>query len=181
MCGQTGSMSENSVGPVVADVVVEIPRGSRNKYEVDDHGTVRLDRRVHGPVAFPADYGYIPGTCGPDGDALDAVVLLNEPAYPGVLVRTRLVGAFRLEIGEQTEDKVVGAAVSDPSYDDLAELDDLPTSARDEIAVFFEMYRRLEKGGTPKVARSLGAQETSDVFAQASRHYNQEHADPRGH
>jgi inorganic pyrophosphatase len=83
------------LGVQVIEVVVETPRGSRNKYEIEeDSGRVWLDRRLPGAFAFPADYGYVPGALGSDGEPLDAVVLALEPTYPGVRVRARLIGVF---------------------------------------------------------------------------------------
>lgn len=143
------------LGTHQVDVVVEIPRGSRNKYEIDDEGVVRLNRRVFGPVAFPADYGFIQGATGSDGDALDALVLLDEPTFPGVHVRARVIGGYRLRIGDALEDKIVCVAVTDPAWDETHELDDLTASTREEIGAFFTMYRRLEQGPTPHVEELL--------------------------
>lgn len=152
-------MSEEQV-----DVVVEIPRGRRNKYEVDhEKGVIRLSRRVFAPVAFPADYGYVSGAMGKDGDELDALVLLEEETYPGVLVLSRVVGGLRLQIGDETEEKIISVAVSDPAYDDTHELDDLPVSVLREIEAFFEMYRSLEQGDTPEVLGRLSADEARKV------------------
>jgi inorganic pyrophosphatase len=146
------------------DVVVEIPRGRRNKYEMDEEkGVVRLNRRVFAPVAFPADYGYVDGSTGSDGDGLDALVLMNEEAYPGVWVRARVIGALRLRIGDAEEDKVITVAVSDPGYDGTRDLADLPPSVVAELEAFFEMYRTLENGPTPQVLRRLDAAQARDV------------------
>lgn len=163
--------NDESEGSTEVDVVVEIPRGSRNKYEVDEDGIVRLDRRVLGPVAFPADYGYLPGTRASDGDSLDTILLLTEPAYPGVRVRSRPIGAFRLAIGDATEDKIVCIAVSDPTYNHWYDLDALSEAATEELGAFFTMYRRLERGGTPEVSKRLRARETREVIEAASRAY----------
>lgn len=158
-------MTEHSV-----DVVVEIPRGRRNKYEIDhDKGVVRLSRRVFAPVAFPADYGFVDGSVGTDGEDLDALVLLDEETYPGVWVTARVIGGLRLQIGDATEDKIIAVAVSDPRYDGVQELGDLPPSVPEELVAFFEMYRSLEHGATPQVAARLGAAEAREVVAAGRR------------
>lgn len=148
------------------DVVVEIPRGRRNKYEVDkDKGVIRLSRRVFGPVAFPADYGFVDGSWGSDGDELDALVLLDEETYPGVWVRARVIGGVRLGIGDREEDKIITVAVTDPAYDSTDDLADLPDSVVSEIEAFFEMYRTLEEGATPQVLGRYGAAEARERVA----------------
>jgi inorganic pyrophosphatase len=126
------------------DVVVEVPRGSRNKYEVDHEGVVRFDRRLPGAFAFPADYGYIPGAVGSDGDPLDALVLMVEPAYPGVRVRSRVVGVFWIMTRHGREAKVICLPEGDPAYDGVADLADLPAHQLAEIAHFFDIYRDLD-------------------------------------
>lgn len=126
------------------DVVVEVPRGSRNKYEVDEHGEVRFDRRLPGAFAFPADYGYIPGAVGSDGEPLDALVLMIEAAFPGVRVRARVVGVFWVMTGHGREAKMVCVPDGDPAYDDVHDLGQLPEHQLVEIAHFFDIYRDLD-------------------------------------
>ena len=101
------------------DVVVEVPRGSRNKYEVDRNGQVRFDRRLPGAFAFPADYGYIPGAVGSDGEPLDALLLVVEPTYPGIRVRARVVGVFWVITGHGREAKMICVPQGDPAYEGL--------------------------------------------------------------
>lgn len=126
------------------DVVVEVPRGSRNKYEVDEHGEVRFDRRLPGAFAFPADYGYIRGALGTDGEPLDALVLMIEPAYPGVRVRARVVGVFWVMTGHGREAKIICVPEGDPAYHDVTDLAELPAHQLTEIAHFFDIYRDLD-------------------------------------
>ena len=149
----------------VLDVVVEIPRGSRNKYEYDEgSGVLRLDRRLTGALAFPADYGYVPGTRGRDGDAIDALVLVDEPTFPGVHVHARVVAGVRLVFDEEdgsesTEVKLVTVAVSDPSHDGVTDLQDLPSHQVDEIEHFFSMYTQLGAGPSPSRTEQLDVDE----------------------
>jgi inorganic pyrophosphatase len=128
----------------LVEVVVEIPRGSRNKYEEDDDGVIWFDRRLGGPVGFPGDYGYVVGHEGEDGDALDALVLLDEPTFPGVHIRCRVIGSYLLEVGDEIETKLLCVPERDHHQDHLQDLDDLPPNAREELDAFFESYRMLE-------------------------------------
>ena len=128
----------------LVEVVVEIPRGSRNKYEEDDDGVIWFDRRLGGPVGFPGDYGYVVGHEGEDGDALDALVLLDEPTFPGVHIRCRVIGSYLLEVGDEVETKLLCVPERDHHQDHLQDLHDLPPNAREELDAFFESYRMLE-------------------------------------
>ena len=129
------------------DVLIEIPRGSRNKYEVDHHsGRMRLDRTLFTATQYPADYGYIEDTLGEDGDPLDALVLLpGDPLYPGVLVRCRTIGMFRMTDEKGGDDKVL-CVPCDPRFDDIQDVHDVPDWDLDEIKHFFERYKDLEPG-----------------------------------
>jgi inorganic pyrophosphatase len=134
-------------------VVVEIPRGSRNKYEIDHQtGHVFLDRRLFTATTYPADYGFIPGTLGGDGDPLDALVLLEDPTYPGVWVEARPVGLLwmRDEAGEDA--KIICVPPRDPRYKAVNDLFDLPEELLEEIKHFFDVYKALEPGKTSHTA-----------------------------
>lgn len=143
------------------DVLIEIPRGSRNKYEVDHHtGRVRLDRTLFTSTRYPADYGFIEGTLGDDEDPLDALVLLpGDPLYPGVLVRCRAIGMFHMRDEKGGDDKVLTVPASDPRMEHLRDIDDVPEFDRLEIAHFFEVYKELEPGKSVEGARWVGRAE----------------------
>jgi inorganic pyrophosphatase len=128
----------------VIEVVVEIPRGSRNKYEEADDGVIWLDRRLGGPVAFPGDYGYVVGHRGEDGEALDALVLLDEPTYPGIHIKCRLIGSWVLQAGDESETKLLCVPLKDHHQDHLQDLTDLPANVCRELDAFFESYRMIE-------------------------------------
>ncbi len=131
----------------VVEVVVETPRSSRNVYEVDPQGGVRFDRRLPGSFAFPADYGYVVGATGSDGEPLDALVLMLEATYPGVRVRARVVGVFWIVTGKgRREAKLVCVPDGDPAFRDVTELEQLPEHQLQEIAHFFDIYRDLDPG-----------------------------------
>ena len=128
------------------DVTIEVPRGQRNKYEIDHAtGRVRLDRYLFTPMAYPADYGYIEDTLGEDGDPLDALVLLPEPLFPGVVVAARPVGIFHMTDDSGGDDKVLCVPV-DPRSEHLQDLGDISRFTLDEIQHFFENYKTLEPG-----------------------------------
>jgi inorganic pyrophosphatase len=134
--------------PVEFDVLIEIPKGSRNKYEVDhESGRMRLDRTLFTATQYPSDYGYIEGTLGQDGDPLDALVLsVGEPLFPGVLVRARAIGMFRMTDEKGPDDKVLTVPATDPRLAQLRDISDLPEFDRLEIQHFFEVYKALEPG-----------------------------------
>jgi inorganic pyrophosphatase len=150
------------------DVVVEIPRGSRNKYEYDEQrGVMRLDRRLLGAIAFPADYGYVPETLAEDGDALDALVLLDEPTYPGIWIRSRPVGVSWIGTSGGREAKLLCVPEGDPAYDEVHDLADLPAHVVREIGQFFEVYKALDDGHTPTDEGQEGAAAAREVLARA--------------
>ena len=129
------------------EVVVEIPKGTRNKYEVDPKtGYFWLDRMLFTSTRYPADYGFVPETLAKDGDALDALVRLDEPTFPGCHIRARPIGVFIMSDEHGEDAKVLTVAATDPRVGDILELDDIPSHELDEIAHFFAIYKRLEPG-----------------------------------
>ncbi|MGB8996327.1 MAG: inorganic diphosphatase [Pseudonocardiaceae bacterium] len=150
------------------DVVVETPRGSRNKYEIEEQtGLVWLDRRLPGAFAFPADYGYVPGTLGSDGEPLDALVLTIEPTYPGVRVRARLIWVFWILTGHGRVAKLVCVPKDEVAYDAVEDLSQLPAHQLAEIANFFDIYRSLDQGGETQCDGYEGAAAAQQVLSQA--------------
>lgn len=135
------------------DVTIEIPKGQRNKYEVDhETGRVRLDRYLYTPMAYPTDYGFIEDTLGDDGDPLDALVLLPQPVFPGVLVAARPVGMFRMVDEHDGDDKVLCVPAGDPRWDHVQDIGDVPAFELDAIKHFFVHYKDLEPGKFVKAA-----------------------------
>lgn len=129
------------------DVLVEIPRGSRNKYEWDEEaGRFRLDRHLFSATVYPADYGFIPDTLGEDGDELDALVLLEEPSFPGCIVRARPVGLVHMSDEKGRDTKIICVLAGDPRWTNIQDLDDIPVHLRREIRHFFTIYKDLEPG-----------------------------------
>ena len=129
------------------DVTIEIPRGTRNKYEVDhETGRIKLDRTLFTATRYPADYGFIDDTLGEDGDPLDALVLIDEPTFPGCLIRCRALGLFHMRDEAGGDDKVMCVPAGDPRLDHLQDLEDVNEFHRLEIQHFFETYKDLEPG-----------------------------------
>ncbi|MEV5986578.1 inorganic diphosphatase [Streptomyces sp. NPDC052051] len=129
------------------DVIVEIPQGSRNKYEMDHElHRLRLDRMLFTSTRYPADYGYIDHTLGGDGDPLDALVLVGDPTFPGCAIRCRAVGMFVMKDEAGPDEKVLCVPAHDPRYEGLQDIGDVPVFDRLEITHFFEVYKDLEPG-----------------------------------
>ena len=148
-------------------IFVEIPAGSRNKYEVDAAtGTIFLDRRLFTSMSYPADYGFVEGTLGGDGDPLDALVLAGDPTFPGCRVRGRPIGLFRMTDEKGPDEKIICVSARDAfwgKYEQLSELDD---DLLNEVDHFFRVYKELESN---KVAtRGFGDRdEAEQVIAEA--------------
>ena len=153
------------------DVIIEIPAGSRNKYEMDHaRGRIRLDRMLFTATRYPADYGYLDGTLGADGEPLDALVLTGEPIYPGVVIRARPLGMFRMSDEAGMDDKVLCVPAADPRVSHLRELGDVPGYDRLEIAHFFNVYKALEPGKSVEGAHWAGRDEAeAEVLASRRR------------
>ena len=125
---------------------VEIPKGSRNKYEYDeDLDAIVLDRFLFSSMVYPTDYGFIPDTLGQDTDPLDAMVLVSEPTFPGCVIEVKPIALFRMEDDKGVDDKVLCVPISDPAWNTLEELDDLPEQLQQEIEHFFSVYKDLEQ------------------------------------
>jgi inorganic pyrophosphatase len=126
-------------------VIVEIPTGSRNKYEFDpEMGRMVLDRMLFTATRYPADYGFIDGTLGEDGDPLDALVFVSEPTFPGCAIRVRPVGVFKMRDEKGSDEKVLCVPLRDPAWSHVKELDDLLPTLRAEVGHFFAVYKDLE-------------------------------------
>jgi inorganic pyrophosphatase len=129
------------------DVTIEIPKGQRNKYEMDhETGRIRLDRMLFTSTRYPADYGFIEDTLADDGDPLDALVLLEEPTFPGCQIRCRAIGMFRMRDEKGIDDKVLCVPATDPRMAHLRDISDVPEFDRLEIEHFFQVYKALEPG-----------------------------------
>jgi inorganic pyrophosphatase len=132
---------------VDVDVVIEIPMGQRNKYEMDHAtGRIRLDRMLFTSTRYPADYGFFEDTLADDGDPLDALVLLDEPTFPGCLINCRVIGMFRMRDEKGADEKVLCVPATDPRMEHLRDIHHVPEFQRLEIQHFFEVYKAIEPG-----------------------------------
>ena len=146
------------------DVIIEIPQGSRNKYEVDhESGRVRLDRVLFTGFVYPTDYGFFENTLGLDGDPVDALVLLDYPTFPGVTISVRPVAVFNMTDDGGSDAKVICVQAKDPRWAHIQDLDDIPEYTRKEIEHFFEHYKDLEPGKWVKLEGWQGAAEAEAV------------------
>lgn len=132
--------------PEIVNVVVEIPRGSTNKYEVDaETGMIKLDRVLYSPLFYPFDYGYIPQTHYLDGDPLDTLVLITHPTFPGCVIESRPIAVLAMRDDKGPDEKILCVATKDPRYNSWKNLADLNEHVQKEIIHFFEVYKQLEE------------------------------------
>lgn len=135
--------------PGVVRMIVEIPKNSHSKYEYDrELGVFRLDRSLYSPVHYPGDYGFIPGTLAEDGDPADILSLVDDPAYPGVLVLVRPIGVLLMKDQGGRDGKILAVPDRDPRFDQVRTMDDIFAHIRSEIEYFFTIYKELEGEST---------------------------------
>lgn len=159
------------------DVVIEIPKGSRNKYEVDhDSGRVKLDRYLYTAFGYPADYGFIENSLGEDGDPLDALVLLPESVFPGCIVEARPVAMFKMTDEAGGDDKVLCVPAGDGRWDHIQDVGDVPSHELEAIKHFFVHYKDLEPGKYVKAADWAGREEAeAEVVRSIERFKTEDH------
>lgn len=145
------------------DVTIEIPKGQRNKYEMDHQtGRIRLDRTLFTATQYPADYGFLDATFGQDGDPLDALVLLPEPTFPGCVIHCRAIGMYRMRDEAGRDDKVICVPANDPRQEHLRDIHHLAEFDRLEIQHFFAVYKDLEPGKSVEGASWAGRDAAHD-------------------
>lgn len=146
--------------PGLINVLIEIPAGSKNKYEFDkDMGAFILDRVLYASVKYPYDYGFVPNTLADDGDPLDGMVIMDQPTFPGCVIASRPIGMLEMIDGGDRDEKILCVPAEDPRYEQVKSLDDIASHRLDEIAEFFRTYKNLEK----KVTEILGWQNVDKV------------------
>jgi inorganic pyrophosphatase len=145
------SRPTGNLAALVADddtviVRVEIPKGSRNKYEYDaELDAIKLDRFLFSSMVYPTDYGYFPDTLGEDDDPLDAMICVSEPTFPGCIIEAKPIALFKMEDDHGVDDKILCVPIHDPAWNGLEKLEDLPKQLCDEIEHFFSVYKDLEQ------------------------------------
>jgi inorganic pyrophosphatase len=131
--------------PSVANMIVEIPKGRRTKFEVDKQtGLIKMDRYLYSSAVYPGDYGFIPQTLAEDHDPLDILVMVNEPTFSGCLIEARVVGIFKMRDKGQNDFKILGVPNKDPLFDAMRKLEDVPKHFLREVEHFFSTYKQLE-------------------------------------
>ncbi|MBX7069343.1 MAG: inorganic diphosphatase [Microthrixaceae bacterium] len=159
------------------ETVIEIPRGSRNKYEMD-HETrkIWLDRYLYTATTYPADYGFFENTLGGDGDPLDALVLMNESTFPGCHLWARPVGVVHMADEAGDDAKVLCVLAGDPRWDHIQDIDDVNPALLDEIGHFFEVYKALEPNKASEIGRWGDAEAARTEIIEAQQRYaDQQH------
>lgn len=166
-------MDPAAITPTDFTAVIEIPKGSSCKYELDKQtGIMRLDRVLYTATHYPANYGFIPRTYADDGDPLDVLVLCAEPIYPLTLVQVFPIGALRMIDGGKLDDKIIAIPFSDPTYRDIKSVDELPAHIFDEIMHFFTVYKQLENKQTA-VKELFDRKEAEEIVAMCIRQYSE--------
>jgi inorganic pyrophosphatase len=149
-------------------VFVEIPSGSRNKYEFDKElGGIVLDRRLFTAMTYPADYGYVEGTLAEDGDPLDALVLVSDPTFPGCRIRVRPIGVFHMSDEKGPDEKLLCVPLDDPSFERIRDVRDVNGELLDEIEHFFQRYKDLEPTKKTETRGWGSRSEASEILAAA--------------
>lgn len=162
------------------NVVIEIPKGSKVKYELDKpSGMLRVDRVLYSSVHYPANYGFLPRTYCDDGDPLDVLVLGNEPVHPLSIVRARAIGVMRMTDGGKGDDKIIAVHVHDPAFAEYTDLPEIPKHTWREIQRFFEDYKTLENKSVT-VDAMQGAKEAVEVIRTSIRLYQEQENRLRG-
>jgi inorganic pyrophosphatase len=158
--------------PRLVNVVIEVPVGSRNKYEYEpDLGVIVRDRVLPGAVRYPTDYGFVPSTLTDRGDTLDIVVAAYDSAFPGCVVRARLIGALHIADSKGEEYNVLALPDDDPRIADMRALEDLPDQNLREIEQFFDVYKRLEGDEEVEILSWLGLDETHELIREYAQAY----------
>lgn len=156
--------------PETVNVVIEVPVGSRNKYEYEPElGMIVQDRVLPGNVRYPADYGFVPSTEGADGEPLDIMVAAYDPVFPGCVVRARVIGALEMEEAGEPEYNIFAVPDGDPRFDDINDLEDLPEQNLREIEQFFTAFKRLEGDEEAEVKGWYGAKEAHEIIRRSAR------------
>jgi inorganic pyrophosphatase len=161
---------------VDVDVIVEIPKGSRNKYEYDPRvDRIRLDRMLFTATGYPGDYGFVPDTLAEDGDPIDVLLLLDEPTFPGCLVRARIIAVFWMRDEEGPDAKLLGVPAGDPRHANLQDLEDVPVYQVAEIWHFFDVYKTLEPGKESETRGWERRNEAELALEDARRRFAEHH------
>lgn len=168
MSGPLAHVTPGPQCPEVVNAIIEIPTGSRIKYEIDHHtGLVHVDRVLFSPFHYPAEYGFIPGTLAEDGDPTDVLVLINGSTYPGVVIRARPIGILRMADENGPDCKILAVATDDPTYAHVSSRRDLPPHFLLEVEHFFVTYKDLERKSV--TTDGWGGKDEAHAYIRASQ------------
>ena len=172
-------ISADRIKPEDFMAVIEIPKGSKNKYELDkETGLIVLDRILYTSTHYPANYGFIPRTLADDGDPLDVLVLCNEPIDPLVLVECYPIGVLTMLDGGKNDEKIIAIPFKDPTYNDYRSVHDLPSHLFDEMRHFFSVYKQLE--GKQTAVDEIGDRERAvEIITRCINCYNEKYGDKK--
>lgn len=177
-CMRFNAWHDIPAGPAAPDevnVIIEIPKGSRNKYELDkETGLFKFDRLLYSAVYYPGDYGFIPRTLAGDDDPLDVLVMVTVPTFPGCLVVVRPLGVFEMSDDKGRDEKILAVPVEDPLYDEYQQLNHAPRHFLREVEHFFEIYKELE-GKETTVIGWEGRDVAQRIIRESIDHYNDVH------
>ena len=166
---RTGPEAPNSVY-----AIIEIPKGSRNKYEYNkEHCVIKLDRVLYSSVSYPGDYGLMPQTFWEDGDPFDIIVMVNQPTFPGCIIEARPIGVFRMTDKGQSDDKILAVPARDPLFSDYHDLADVQTHFLLEVEHFFSVYKDLEEEGRVTTGGWEGAEAARQAIRESMRIYRE--------
>ncbi|CAG0942827.1 inorganic pyrophosphatase [Anaerolineae bacterium] len=164
-----------SDAPNVVNVVVEIPKGSRNKLKYDlATGVIQLDRVLPSPLRYPGDYGLIPQTLFDDGGPLDILVMVTEPTFSGCVIQAQPIGVFQMTDQDKADDKILAVPVSDPAFNECRDIADIPAHLLKEIAHFFEVYKDMEGGRVKTAGWDNSARAKARIAKAVARFHAQE-------
>ncbi len=159
--------------PMIVEALIEIPKGSRNKYEYDEaHGKLRLDRVLFSPLHYPADYGFILDTLAEDGDHLDVLISTLEPSFPASIVPVRPIGVLDMRDEKGRDQKILAVPNVDPRFREILDLSNLSAHSLAEIEHFFQVYKTLEEKET-EIYGWKGVQAARDTIIEAQKRYRQ--------
>lgn len=170
-------ISASRIMPKKFEALIEIPKGSKCKYELDkETGLIRLDRILYTSTVYPANYGFIPRTLADDGDPLDVLVLCNEPMYPMTLMQCYPIGVIKMIDGGDLDEKIIAIPFKDPTFNSYLDIHELPKHIFDEMMHFFEVYKKLEHKKTT-VKEICQRDEAIDIIEKCMKMYNEKYGD----
>jgi len=165
------SLDVGENAPEIVNMVVEIPRGSKVKYELDKKsGLIVVDRILYGSYMYPANYGFIPQSYCEDGDPLDILLITTEPFYPRSIASCKIIGAMGMVDDGDPDDKIISVFPGDPEYKDVHDISDLPESRLNELKQFFQVYKNLENKEV-KVSDFVGREEAVKIVGNSLKMY----------